>query len=107
MAERDGVERGQSPDDAAHAARREFGNVPLIGEVTRDQWRWRWLDGFVQDLRYSVRTLRKTPAFTCIAVLMLAASIGSNTAVFSLIDALLLRSLAVPEPQQLVRVSFG
>src|SRR2546423_1538286 len=107
MATRDRVERGQSPEDAGRVARREFGNVSLIREVTRDQWRWRWLDAFLQDLRYSLRTLRNTPAFTCIAVLMLAASIGSNTAVFSLIDALLLRSLAVPDPQELVQISFG
>lgn len=98
---------GMSRNDATAAARREFGNLTLVEEDSREVWRWPSLENFLADVRYGLRLLRKTPAFTFIAVTILAAGIGSNTAVFSLIDALLLRNLAVPRPQELVQISFG
>lgn len=101
------VDRGQSLQEARAAARRDFGNVDLVEQVTRDQWGWRWIDESLRDLRYAVRMLRKQPGFTAAAVLILALGIGCNTAVFSLIEALTLRNLAVPEPQELIRISFG
>ena len=107
MAAQTRMERGAEQQEAERAARREFGNVGLVKEVTRDVWGGRWLGDLLDDARYGVRMLAKNPGFTAVAMLTLAFGIGSNTAVFSLIDALLLRSLAVPAPRELVRISFG
>jgi hypothetical protein len=90
--------------DCGARARREFGNVLLTKEATRAQWGWVWLDQLGLDTRYVLRTLRRSPGFAAVAVLSLALGIGANTALFSLIDALMLRSLPVAEPQRLVEV---
>ncbi len=107
MAAQTRMERGVDQKEAERAARREFGNVGLVKEVTRDAWGRRWLGDLLDDTRYGLRMLGKSPGFTAVAMLILALGIGSNTAVFSLIDALLLRSLAVPAPRELVHISFG
>ncbi len=101
------VASGMSRKEASAAARREFGNVNLVEEDSRAVWRWASVESVFADVRYALRMLRKTPGFTLIAITILALGIGSNTAVFSLIDALLLRSLAVPDPQELVKITFG
>jgi predicted permease len=102
MAARDRAERGEEKREAERAARREFGNAGLVKDVTRDIWGWRWLSDFADDTRYGLRTLANHPAFTSVAVLTLALGIGANTAIFSLIDAALLRSLPVRDSNQLV-----
>jgi hypothetical protein len=95
-------EEGLSPDEARREARRAFGNTTLIKEQTHEVWGWAALEHFAQDIRYGVRQLRRAPAFTITAVLILALGIGAVTAVFSLIDAALLRMLPVEKPEQLV-----
>jgi len=92
---------GANLREARQGARREFGNVVGAEERFYESSRWIWAEQFFQDLRYGLRTLRRNPGFTAVAVLSLALGIGANTAVFSMVDALLLKSLPVRDPHQL------
>src|SRR2546429_137847 len=83
------IAAGMSPEQARYAAKRTFGNPTFLKEKTRDTWGWRWLENLYEDLRYGLRMLWKNPGFTATAVLSLALGIGANTAIFSLIDALI------------------
>jgi putative ABC transport system permease protein len=105
MSTQDRINRGASPKAAAEAARREFGNVALIQNVTSDQWTWTWLDNLAQEFHYAARTLRKNPAFATIAVLTLALGIGANTAIFSVVHGVLLRPLPFANVSTLLDVS--
>jgi predicted permease len=102
MAARERVERGMAADEAARGARREFGNLGLVKETTRDVWGWRWLRDLYEDARFGWRTLGKSLGFSLTAILTLALGIGANTAIFSVIDAALLRSLPVRDADRLV-----
>ena len=104
MAVRDRVERGDTLVEARAAAAKEFGNVPLVKDVTRETWGWEWLERAVQDLKYALRRLLKSPGFTIAAIATLALGIGANTAIFELLDAVLLQSLPVENPQELAEV---
>src|SRR5580700_9958935 len=83
-------------------ARREFGNVTSLQEQSRAAWTWTYWEQFLQDLRYGLRTMAANPLFTAMAALSLALGIGANTAIFSFMDAILLRTLPVRDPQELV-----
>jgi len=102
MAADDRVDRGEEREAAELAARREFGNRTLIAEIVRETWGWTSIERLAQDLRYALRTMRRSPGFTAIAVLCLSVAIGANTAIFSLLDPVLLRKLPVRDPDRLV-----
>jgi len=97
---------GMSEQEAHGAARRELGNLTLVQENTRATWSWSLLEQLVQDLRYGVRTMLCNPAFTVLASLSLALGIGANTAIYSLMDALLMRRLPVGDPASLVLLKW-
>ena len=97
-------ENGVSPEEAHYAARRAFGNATLIREQTHEAWGWARLECFAKDVRYALRQLGKNLGFTAICILTLALGIGATTAIFSVMDSLLLRPLPYPNAPRVLRI---
>jgi hypothetical protein len=100
-------EIGMTPTDAHSAARRRFGNPTALKEKSHRTWGWQWFEDLLQDVNYGMRTMLRSPGITIVALLSLALGIGANTAIFSLMDAVMLRSLPVNQPEQLVLFGNG
>ena len=107
MAEADRVERGESRADAETNARREFGNVGLVKQITRETWGSLWLERLAQDLRFGLRMLRRSPGFSFLAIFCLTLGIGANAAVYSWIEGILLRPYALVAGQDRMVVLVG
>jgi predicted permease len=99
------IAKGMTPEEARHTAVRAMGGVEQRKEECRDMRRVRLIEDLMQDLRYGLRTLRKSPGFTVVAAITLALGIGANTAMFNLIDAIILKDLPVRQPEELVLLS--
>ena len=98
------IASGLTPEAARQSAQRRFGNTTRIKEKSHMAWGWDWLETFLQDAGYGLRSMLRTPAITVVALISLALGIGANTAIFSFLDAMMLRSLPVRDPQQLVKL---
>jgi predicted permease len=98
----DNIDRGMSPEEARYAAVRKFGNVTRVKEDTREVWNPVWIEQLVEDVRFGLRMLRKSPGFAVVAVLTLALGIGANTYIFSMVDALLFRPMEFPDASKIV-----
>src|SRR5262249_30181939 len=98
--------QGMTEEEARRAARVHFGGMAQTEEAYREARSLHFLQTFLQDVRYAVRMLRRTPGFTAVVVISLALGIGANTAIFSAIDAVMLRMLPVQEPQRLVMLQW-
>ena len=104
LREQEQIACGLSPKEAHYAAQKRFGNDLVLREESREMWGWNWLENLWQDICHGLRTLRKNPGFTAVAVITLALGIGANTAIFTLVDAVMLRTLPVANPGQLYRL---
>ncbi|MEP7271433.1 MAG: permease prefix domain 1-containing protein, partial [Acidobacteriota bacterium] len=104
MAAQDRMERGETAEQARAAVRREFGNLGLVSEVTREMWGWTSFERILQDVRFGLRMLWKNPGFSLVALLTLALGIGATTAIFSVVYAVVLRPLPFGDAERLVAI---
>jgi predicted permease len=104
MAELDAIAAGMSPEEARRQARRGFGGIEQMREDHRDQRSARWVENLLRDVRYGMASLARDPGFAAVTIGLLALGIGANTAMFSIVDAVLLKPLPFPEPERMVRV---
>jgi predicted permease len=107
MRQQQQISAGLSPDAARSTAQRKFGNATNLKETSHMAWGWDWLESFAQDIAYGTRSLLRHPGITIVALASLALGIGANAAIFSLLDAVMLRSLPVKNPQQLLLLGEG
>ena len=105
LREQEEIERGLSPKEARYAVQRRFGNDLILREESHDMWGWNWLEHLVQDVCYGLRMLRKNRGFAVVSVLTLALGIGANTAIFSVVEAVLIRPLPYHDPGRLIWIS--
>jgi putative ABC transport system permease protein len=105
MAIAEKVKRGESPEEARAGALREFGNLPLVREVTRQQWGGQWMHAIARDLKYAVRQIRRSPGLAATVITMLALGVGANTALFTVFQQVVLATLPVRDPNQLILLS--
>jgi predicted permease len=101
---KENIARGLPPEEAHYAALRTFGNPALLRDQARSSWSWNWLEKFLRDLRYGVRTLTRSPGFALTAILVMALGIGATTALFTIVRAVLLKPLPFRDPDSLVMV---
>ena len=104
LAEREALASGLSPEEARREARRGFGNIERMREEHRDRRSVRWMEHVARDFRYGLLLLKRDPGFAFVAISVMAIGIGANTAMFSLMDAVLFKPLPYPEPERIVRV---
>jgi predicted permease len=107
LAAADKQEEGADAEAAQHETRREFGNVALVKDRTREAWGWVWLERLLQDARYALRQMRKSPGFAAAVIGTLALGIAAATTMFTVVDHVLFPSLPYPHPSQLVDVIEG
>jgi predicted permease len=103
----DNIERGMAPEEAHYAAMRKFGNVTRVKEETREVWSFVWLEQLLADIHFGLRMLLKHPGFTALTVITLALGIGANTAVFTVVNGVLLRPMPFPQADRLFLVSLS
>lgn len=107
LAAADKQEQGADAESAQHEARREFGGVALVKDITREAWGWVWLERLLQDARYALRQMRKSPGFAAAIIGTLAVGIAAATTMFTVVDGVLLRPLPYPHASRLVNVIEG